>query len=196
MQCLYLLPVEYHSSYHHCIRSSEGLLWGAEPRFEPGLVVRKRTRYYLSHAATNLSHAAPNFVIMITFACVSVSAIISCRPRGMLGCEYNCEVCCITVQRRSILSSSSLLYVREESDVHTYTCNNHRLRSCYPDVIMWGLGTGCRPPPPSSTVGKTGRNHLNEEINPLLPTGIDERYCQTISNLEHAALLRQCELPL
>jgi hypothetical protein len=37
---------------------------------------------------------------------------------------------------------------------------------------------------------------LNEEIAPLLPTGIGERYSQTISNLGHAALLRRCELPL
>jgi hypothetical protein len=41
------------------------------------------------------------------------------------------------------------------------------------------------------------KNPLNEEINPLLPTGIGERFSQTIvSNLGHAALLRQCELPL
>jgi hypothetical protein len=36
---------------------------------------------------------------------------------------------------------------------------------------------------------------LNEEIIPLLPTGIGERYSQTISNLGHAALLRRCETP-
>ena len=29
-------------------------------------------------------------------------------------------------------------------------------------------------------VVKAGRNHLNEEITPLLPTGIGERYSQTI----------------
>jgi hypothetical protein len=32
--------------------------------------------------------------------------------------------------------------------------------------------------------------------DPLLPTGIGERCSQTISNLGHAALLRQCELTL
>jgi hypothetical protein len=32
------------------------------------------------------------------------------------------------------------------------------------------------PHPPSSTRGKTGKNHLNEENTPLLPTGIDERF--------------------
>ncbi len=56
--------------------------------------------------------------------------------------------------------------------------------------------TGCRPLPPSSTRSEGGRNHLNEEITPLLPTGIGERYSQTISYLGRAALLRRCELPL
>jgi hypothetical protein len=36
---------------------------------------------------------------------------------------------------------------------------------------------------------------MNEKITPLLPTGIGERYCQTISNLGHAALLRRSETP-
>ncbi len=43
------------------------------------------------------------------------------------------------------------------------------------------------PPPPPKR---------NEESTPLHPTGIGERYSQTISNLGHAALLRQDELPL
>jgi hypothetical protein len=34
-------------------------------------------------------------------------------------------------------------------------------------------------------VRRAGRNHLNEEIPPLLPTGMGERYSQTISNLGH-----------
>jgi hypothetical protein len=60
--------------------------------------------------------------------------------------------------------------------------------------------TGCRPPtptppPPSSTRGKAGRNHLNEEIAPLLPIGIGERYRQTISNLGHAAFLTDMNSP-
>jgi hypothetical protein len=33
---------------------------------------------------------------------------------------------------------------------------------------------GADPPPPSSAWGNTGGNHLNEEITPLLPTGIGE----------------------
>ncbi len=45
-------------------------------------------------------------------------------------------------------------------------------------------------------VAKTGKNHLNEEITSLLPTGIGERCSQTISYLGHAALLRRCELAL
>jgi hypothetical protein len=52
------------------------------------------------------------------------------------------------------------------------------------------------PSPPPLRVAKTGENHLNEEITPLIPTGIDERFRQTITNLGHAELLCQCELPL
>jgi hypothetical protein len=51
---------------------------------------------------------------------------------------------------------------------------------------------GADPLPPSSTCSKAGRNHLNKEITPPLPTGCD----QTISNLGYKALLRRCELPL
>jgi hypothetical protein len=35
------------------------------------------------------------------------------------------------------------------------------------------------PTPPFSTRGKAGKNHLNGEITPLLPTGIGERFRQT-----------------
>ncbi len=52
------------------------------------------------------------------------------------------------------------------------------------------------PPPTPSSRGKTSRNHLNEEISPLFPTGIGERSSQTISNLGDAALWRRCELLL
>jgi hypothetical protein len=52
------------------------------------------------------------------------------------------------------------------------------------------------PNPPSSLRGKKGINHLNEEITPLLPTGIGERFSQTISNLGRTALFCRCELPL
>jgi hypothetical protein len=52
------------------------------------------------------------------------------------------------------------------------------------------------PSPSPLRVAKTGKNHLNEESTPLLPTGIGERFSQTIENLGHAALLRRCELPL
>ncbi len=50
------------------------------------------------------------------------------------------------------------------------------------------------PTPPSSTCSED-KNHLNEEIAPLLPTGIGERFSQTISNLGHAALLSRCDSP-
>jgi hypothetical protein len=44
------------------------------------------------------------------------------------------------------------------------------------------------PTPTYSTRGKEGRNHLNEKITPLLPTGIGEQYSQTKSNLGHAPM--------
>jgi hypothetical protein len=66
-----------------------------------------------------------------------------------------------------------------------------------------GHTQGADPPPPppllaiAIAIAMAGKNHLNEEITPLLPTGIGERYSQTISNLGHAGLLhRRCELPL
>ncbi len=62
--------------------------------------------------------------------------------------------------------------------------------------IRWFISQGADPHPLSSARGKAGRNHLNEEITPLLLTGIGERFSQTISNLGHAALLRRCELRL
>jgi hypothetical protein len=39
------------------------------------------------------------------------------------------------------------------------------------------------------------RQGMQVEIT-FLPSGIGKRYSQTISNLEHAALLRRCERPL
>ncbi len=45
---------------------------------------------------------------------------------------------------------------------------------------LWSQGAA---PPPPLHVATSGKNHLNEEITPLLPTGIDKRYCQTLSNL-------------
>jgi hypothetical protein len=52
------------------------------------------------------------------------------------------------------------------------------------------------PSPLSLVVAQAGRNHLKEEITPGLPTGVGERYSQTISYLGHAALLGRCELTL
>jgi hypothetical protein len=60
----------------------------------------------------------------------------------------------------------------------------------------WGIPTGCRPPTLPLPVAAAGKNHLKDEITPLLPTGIGKRYSQTISNLGHGALLRRCELAL
>jgi hypothetical protein len=60
-----------------------------------------------------------------------------------------------------------------------------------------GTATGCRSPTLLPLPrGKAGRCHLLEKIIPLLPTGIGERFSQTISNLGHAALLSRCKLPL
>ncbi len=65
------------------------------------------------------------------------------------------------------------------------------LASCYCYRVFWwptdpavcrGQPQGANPPP-SSTREKAGTNHLNEEITPLLPTGIGEWFSQTISNL-------------
>jgi hypothetical protein len=36
------------------------------------------------------------------------------------------------------------------------------------------------PSPLPLRVAKAGKNHLNEEITPILPTGIGERFSQTI----------------
>jgi hypothetical protein len=57
------------------------------------------------------------------------------------------------------------------------------------------MSRGADPLPIPLRVAKTGKNHLNEGISLLLPTGIGERFSQIISNLGYAALLRQCELP-
>ncbi len=43
----------------------------------------------------------------------------------------------------------------------------------------WPQGTYCSPPLPQSAA-KAGRNHLNKENAAFLPTGIGERYSQTI----------------
>ncbi len=41
IQYFYILLGENHSCYLHCFRSVEGLLWGAEPRFELGPAVQQ-----------------------------------------------------------------------------------------------------------------------------------------------------------
>ncbi len=42
--------------------------------------------------------------------------------------------------------------------------------------LFWAINTGFRPPPPHTHAAKGGRNHLNEKITHLFPTGIGERY--------------------
>ncbi len=54
---------------------------------------------------------------------------------------------------------------------------------------------GAAPPPPSKS--SEGRYNSFERVKcPRLPTGIGERYSQTISHLCQAELLRRCELTL
>jgi hypothetical protein len=48
-----------------------------------------------------------------------------------------------------------------------------------------------RVPTPPPLYAKAGRNNLNEEITPLLPTGTAIPY----KNIGHAARLRRCEVP-
>ncbi len=48
-----------------------------------------------------------------------------------------------------------------------------------PESIEWFIddqAQGADRHPPSSTRGEAGRNHLNEEITPVIPTGIGERF--------------------
>jgi hypothetical protein len=70
------------------------------------------------------------------------------------------------------------------------------------DLLCWADGHlvrgAHRVPTPTPLPPREGRQVqilFNKEITPLLPTGIGERFSQTISNLGHAALLRQSELP-
>ncbi len=51
---------------------------------------------------------------------------------------------------------------------------------------------GAEPPPLLLHVATASKNQLNEKITPFLPTGIGERYCQTILNKGHAPLLSRC----
>jgi hypothetical protein len=75
--------------------------------------------------------------------------------------------------------------------------DRHKSTRTFPHPLSAGItAQGADPPPFLRRVAKADKNHLNEEITPLLPTVIGELYSQTISNLGHAALLRRFELPL
>jgi hypothetical protein len=54
----------------------------------------------------------------------------------------------------------------------------------------------CADPPPSKRSERQLYKSFERVKYPLLPTGIGERYSQTISNFCQAALLRRFELPL
>jgi hypothetical protein len=64
------------------------------------------------------------------------------------------------------------------------------------DWSMSGSTHRVLPPSPLQSAAKAGRNHFERVKYPLLPTGIGERYSQTISYLWQTAVLRRCELPL
>ncbi len=62
-----------------------------------------------------------------------------------------------------------LTYATGENNGHSYIYSQ----------LRWGMTIVHRariPSPLPSRVAKTGRNHLNEEFTPLLPTGIGERF--------------------
>ncbi len=81
--------------------------------------------------------------------------------------------------------------------VWAYTVYPH----CHESIIIfcfflrWYFMHSVLTPPPLLSVAMAGRNHLNEWNTPLFPTGIGERYSQTISNLCQAALSRRCVPP-
>jgi hypothetical protein len=112
---------------------------------------------------------------------------------------------------------SRLSYLKDHNFVVTYCCSKKSIKKT--TITQWLLNNikrqlllvtssssvcPClakehRVPSPyrlPQCVAKTGKNHSNKEITPLLPTGIVDRFSQPISNLGHAGLLRRCELPL
>jgi hypothetical protein len=101
--------------------------------------------------------------------------------------------------RKAFFSSGFILLLfKSESESGTAELLPHTQASFLVPTKISGewCPQGADPSPPPLHVATAGENRLNEEIIPLLPTGIGERYCQAISNLGHAALLRRCELPL
>ncbi len=108
------------------------------------------------------------------------------------------------IHHSQLYSNAALLQAR--ALCQTFKTKNHRyLKAWTHNNINYddrdssnSITQGADPltPPPLLRVVKTGKNHLNEEITHVLPTGIGGRFSQTISNLGHAALLRRCELPI
>jgi hypothetical protein len=77
--------------------------------------------------------------------------------------------------------------------------NQQKVATCWTvtECLWIGIAPQCADPPPLFPlhVAMAGKNHLTEEITPLLPTGMGERFSQTISSLGHAALLRRLWTP-
>ncbi len=73
---------------------------------------------------------------------------------------------------------------------HMCWCLHHCIWIC-PQPSPWfylhEFLQGADPLPLPLRVAKTGRNHLNEEFTPLLPTGIGERFQPNLINLGHSA---------
>jgi hypothetical protein len=70
---------------------------------------------------------------------------------------------------------------REKDNVETKpeekTCVDVVFKHTAGDILGEGWNHTARIPSPHPLlVAKTGRNHLNEEFTPLLPTGIGERF--------------------
>jgi hypothetical protein len=86
---------------------------------------------------------------------------------------------------QSFLFRLSRMWKESPLQVNTYLCN----MLPYPIMCMLTVITECRPPPPSSSVAKAGRNHLNEEITPssqrdrraILPNHIKFRTCSALA---------------
>jgi hypothetical protein len=92
----YIILVERHSLYPHSFRSVEGLLWGAEPRFELGPAIEQADTPHPS-----LCHAAPLAVPRRTLTV----------PRRTLTVPRRTLKLCHAAPAHKICSLKSLLYL-------------------------------------------------------------------------------------
>jgi hypothetical protein len=122
---------------------------------------------------------------------------IPCEEKKGMSIRWN------RVQLKPYQTNKNLLCCLHQRSVSCWVQNVRRQLSFYPPprrsgaaiaspTARWrrfpasaaqlsGQPTGCRPPSPLPLrVAKAGRKHLDKEITPFLPTGIGERYSQTI----------------